>query len=234
MGVKLPVLDMRLERIGQMVRKDSVCADIGTDHGYLITYLAVSGKIKKGFACDINEKPLAKAQKTIAEYGVGDKVKTILADGLCGIENESVDDIVIAGMGGDLIARILDSAPWTKDERLHFVLQPMTKADALRKYLCENGFEIEYERAAEAKRFIYAILSVKYTGKNTKYDDFFLNVGKLPECKDAEASAYLYRKGTKLLETAQKIENALGENEKSISVRSMAQRFIKASGKAGE
>ena len=226
MTLKLPTLDMRLERIGQTVRDNVMCADIGTDHGYMITNLAVSGKIKGGFACDINEKPLLKAQRTIDEYGVSDRVKTVLADGLSGIDKDSVDDIVIAGMGGDLIARIIDSCEWTRDERLHFVLQPMTKADALREYLCNNGFEIEYERAAEAKRFIYTILSVKYTGKNTEYDELFLKIGKLPECNDSQAAEYLLRKGKTLLNTAEKMEQSPNGTQKAKKVRSMGEKFL--------
>ncbi len=198
-------LDMRLERISEMVRSGSVCADIGTDHGYLITQLAVSGKIKGGFACDINEKPLLKAKKTIEEYSVGDIVKTILTDGLHGIDSGCVDDVVIAGMGGDLIARIIDECPWSRDTSLHFILQPMTKAETLREYLFNNGFEIEYERAADAKRFIYTILSVKYTGKNTEYDELLLKTGRLPESKDPEAKQYLMRKAAAMADTANKM-----------------------------
>ena len=228
MAEKLPLLDMRLTRISEMVREGSVCADIGTDHGYLIAYLAVSEKIKGGFACDINEKPLLKAQSTIREYEVEDRVKTVLADGLNGIEKDSVDDIVIAGMGGDLIAKIIDECPWSRDSKLHFILQPMTKADALREYLCNNGFEIEYERAADTKRFIYTILSVKYTGEKREYDDFFLTVGKLPQSRDIEAEHYMRRKAQALLNTAESMTHSPASIEKAKITKELAERILKS------
>lgn len=208
-----------------MVREGVVCADIGTDHGYLIAALAASGKIEGGFACDINEKPLLKAQKTIEEYNVGDKVKTVLANGLAGLEKNSADDIVIAGMGGDLIARIIDDCEWAKDGRLHFILQPMTKADALREYLCNNGFVIEYERAADVGRFIYTILSVKYTGENTEYDELFLQTGKLFESRDVEAKMYLERKSATLKSTAEKMTKSEKSAERAKEVRALAERI---------
>ena len=102
----LPKLDARLAAIASWVREGVGCADIGTDHGYLITWLAASGKIPHGFACDINQKPLQKAAFSLSEYGVSERVKLVLCDGLSGLQAGDVQDIVIAGMGGDLIWQI--------------------------------------------------------------------------------------------------------------------------------
>ena len=52
------------------------------------------------------------------------------------------EEIVMAGMGGELMCEIIGRAPWLKDGKA-LVLQPMTKAEELRKYLADNGFVIE-------------------------------------------------------------------------------------------
>ena len=108
-------LSNRLGQIARMVQPGSVVADIGTDHGQLMVYLAQNGTIRRGYACDINEKPLNKARQIIADYGLEDRIECVLASGLDGLQPGSVDTVVIAGMGGDLTARILDAAPWVRE-----------------------------------------------------------------------------------------------------------------------
>ena len=73
-ALRLPKLDARLSAIASLVRPGVRCADIGTDHGHLIAWLAASGRILSGFACDINRKPLDKAACSLSEYGVSDRV----------------------------------------------------------------------------------------------------------------------------------------------------------------
>ena len=77
-------LSNRLGQIARMVQPGSVVADIGTDHGQLMVYLAQNGTIRRGYACDINEKPLNKARQIIADYGLEDRIECVLASGLDG------------------------------------------------------------------------------------------------------------------------------------------------------
>ena len=68
-------LSNRLGQIARMVQPGSVVADIGTDHGQLMVYLAQNGTgTCRGYACDINEKPLNKARQIIADYGLEDRM----------------------------------------------------------------------------------------------------------------------------------------------------------------
>lgn len=166
--MSLPKLDARLAALAELVRPGMRAADIGTDHGYLIAWLAASGKIPGGCACDINRKPLEKAAFSLRQYGVEDRVTLHLCDGLSGLSPESCDDIIIAGMGGDTIWSIIDKAPWTRDGRLRFVLQPMTKTAALRKMLYQNGFALERELAAVSGGFPYCAMAARYTGEHSR------------------------------------------------------------------
>ena len=84
----------------------------------------------------------------------------MLRDGLEGFGPEDADTIVIAGMGGDEIAAILERAPWTKDGRHSLVLQPMTAADRLRRWLLEHGYAIEKEVLMQDAGKIYAAMHI--------------------------------------------------------------------------
>ena len=145
------VLDERLAAAAQLVRPGSRVADVGTDHGYLIARLLLDGKAVFGYACDIHPKPLEKAAETLKQYGLQDCSALFLGDGLQGLLAEQVDDVVIAGMGGDMILHILDTADW-KNSSQRFVLQPMTKVHELRAGLYQRGYEILQERASICQR----------------------------------------------------------------------------------
>ncbi len=178
-------LDKRLLCVYNFVRENSRAADIGTDHGYLICRLLEDKKITHGYACDINELPLENAKKTAKENNI-DNISFVLCDGLIGVPENDVDDIIIAGMGGELIAKILSEAPFAKQK--HLILQPMTKADSLRRYLYQNGFFIEQETAVKDQKHHYSIMSVYYNGETKEIDEIFSQIGKLtPDIDDAKA-----------------------------------------------
>ena len=196
------ILDPRLEKAAELVRLGAIAADIGTDHGYLICSLVASGKCPKGYACDINHSPLSVAAKNIALYGLEGKIETILTDGLAGLEEKSPTSIIILGMGGDLIGEIIAAAPWVKNEKTQLILQPMTKADHLRRSLYASGFEIVSESAVEAGRFVYSIFSVEYTGKIAAVDDLFALTGLLWYNCDNASRLYLSRTADRLQKKA--------------------------------
>ena len=154
-------------------------ADVGTDHGYLAAYLAAEGICERVTACDINEKPLALAERTVRENGLSDRVRTVLSDGLDSVENDRFTHIICAGMGGELIADIIGRCEWARD--VHLVLQPMTKADFLRGYLYRNGFRIERELAVRDGDFIYSVILAAHTDAPLDYpcDKRYLAAGRL-------------------------------------------------------
>ncbi len=156
-------LDKRMKAVANCVREGAVIADIGTDHGKLPIYLVQTGRAKRAIASDINRLPLEKAKGNIEKYGLNEKIDTILTDGLSGIERFSPTDVVIAGMGGEMIADILENST-VKKEGVRFVLQPMTKEGTLREYLTNNGYLI-YDENIVKERKIYQIICAEYTGE---------------------------------------------------------------------
>lgn len=124
-------------------------------------------------ASDINEGPLKFAQQTIIKYHIEDKIRLLKSDGLKNIPSENVSDVVIAGMGGETIAEIISGTQWLKSG-VNLVLQPMTRAGYLRKWLYNNGFEIAEEKAVIQDRFIYTAIRAFYSG-------YKFNIGKVTE-----------------------------------------------------
>ncbi len=170
-------LGARLSAIAQLVRDDVLLIDVGTDHGYLPVSLVLSGRIRRAIASDVAPGPLSKAEKNRSDTGLDAEISVVFSDGLASIGIEAPSDIVIAGMGGELISKIIDAKPQVKNPDVHLILQPMTKAEHLRRYLCENGFEILSELlACEGK--IYQIISCRYTGKSYALTECELAVGK--------------------------------------------------------
>lgn len=171
-------LNKRLTAAAEQVRPGAVAADIGTDHGYLACALVLSGRCRKVYASDLNHEPLERAEATIAAYGLKEAVIPLLSDGVQNLPAEEVTDFVIAGMGGDLIGSIL------MDERLYdpakrFILQPMTKADVLRRTLYRNGFALTEESAVQDARFVYSVMTTVYTGNRIEIDEWFARTGRL-------------------------------------------------------
>lgn len=157
-------------------------ADVGSDHAYLPIYLCAKGITPQAIASDINAGPVESAVNHINEYGMADKVHAVRADGLCGIDEFYPDCITVLGMGGELIVSILDCAGWIKLRKVSLVLQPMTHAELLYKFLLNNGFSIEDEkicRTGERDDRIYRLIKARYTGNFGTCGDSEALIGKI-------------------------------------------------------
>lgn len=160
MDRKLLALQPRLHLLARLVPEGCRLTDVGTDHGYLPVALLQQGRISAAIASDIGAEPLEHARRTALQYGV-DGMDFRLCAGLSGVAPEETDVIVIAGMGGETIISILQDAPWTADGQHRLLLQPMTKAAALRHWLADNGYTFTDEHLVEDKGRIYPILCVE-------------------------------------------------------------------------
>ena len=158
--MKLPI-SKRLLCCASMVQPGSRVADIGTDHGYLGIYLLQSGAARHVIACDLRKDPLENARRNAKLFGVDGAMELRLSDGLEKILPDEVDTVVMAGMGGDLIQKILSQCPWRKREGLQFILQPQSAGNVLRRWLCEDGFEIRREEPVQDGHFLYTVMDIR-------------------------------------------------------------------------
>lgn len=172
-------LDHRLKTVAEFVHLDKRIADIGTDHGYIPCYLYQQGA-REIFACDILEKPLAAAKATMELYKIpekkeGEGIGLILGDGLDNVP--PVDDVIIAGMGGEMIADIVSRCSYVNKD-MRFILQPMTRDWVLRRELYKNGLYIEEEKTAVVGNKVYTVMLCCYDGIKREIDDKFAFLGK--------------------------------------------------------
>ena len=154
----------RLSSVAKFVRQGAMFADVGTDHAYLPVFLLIRGVIDRAVCSDINAGPLANARATAAEYGVYEKIDFVLTDGAGELSDFGITDMAIAGMGGELIAEIIEGAPFLMRGGVRLVLQPMTKQEHLRRYLYEHGFSLVGEDYVCEGDKSYLILAAEYTG----------------------------------------------------------------------
>ncbi len=152
------MLSVRLQAIANLVNKDSIIADIGSDHGLLPCFLAKEDLIKKAYAIDNKEGPLKFAYDNIETYNLKDKVYPILANGLDNL-NSDVTSIVIAGMGFETIKMILESNFDKVLKVNQVIIQSNTEVSGLRKWIMDKKFLIEEEVIIKDNDKIYTIIS---------------------------------------------------------------------------
>ena len=212
-------LDSRLMAIANLVRKDKIFADIGTDHAYLPVYLVEKGIINKAIAADLRIGPLENAKLAVESYNYSDKIELRLSDGLDNIKENEVEEIAVAGMGGLLISSFIERTTWLKNSDIHLILQPMTHIEELRKTLFDNGFIIDNEVVAEDDDKLYIIVSAYYCGDATAYTELDLILGRLPLNQDDLSKKYLskiYEKYNKKLVALKKADKEYEDLEKIV------------------
>ena len=170
-------LSDRLQAIADLIPKNTIVADIGTDHGYIPIYLIEKGISKRVIATDISGNSLNKIVESIEGTRYRRDIDARIGDGLEPIKPFEVDTVVIAGMGGLLIRDILDGDKYKRDSIVNFILQPNVAAKELRMYLYENNFRIVDEvLVKEDNRFYEVILAER--GKAYVEGDIYYEVGE--------------------------------------------------------
>ena len=209
-------LDNRLKTAAALCRSGGVICDVGTDHALLACYLAKNGA-KEVIASDINDGPLESASRTVEQEGC-DNVRVLKSDGLAAIDY--ADDVIICGMGGELIADIIAGCRFlTANTR--FVLQPMTKPELLRRRLYADGFEIIEERTAYDGKRAYVVMLASYTGEKRDINEVFAFAGKVTDPKFLKLTA------EKLLKNARGMDSSESFAEEAAQLRSLAEKINK-------
>ncbi len=149
-------LSQRLGTVASMVTPGCRIADVGCDHGYLSIWLAYNRVCSGIIASDIRQGPLQKGIDNAAKSNVSDRIDFRLCGGLSDVDEEEVDEIIICGMGGEVISSILEESPWSLKKRL--ILNPASKADILRGFLYKNGMAIATERLVIDSGLMYNII----------------------------------------------------------------------------
>lgn len=248
-GLSSPArLDPRLLQTAAYIREGAVFADVGCDHGYLSIHLMERRGARRGYACDLRPQPLARARANLQAAGLANRVELRLADGLSGLEGCGITDVAIAGMGGEMIAAILERAPFVRQPSgslpgpVRLALQPMSRENLLRRWLWDNGFAILEESAVLSGKFAYLVLCARHSGQpapsrqQSPEDRLFWDyTGLLPRLLEPQANPQQRQAATrKLARTAAYLEemsrglaNAPDRRELALALGRVAGRIQK-------
>lgn len=171
-------LSKRLSAVADMITSGNRLVDVGTDHGYLPIYLVENGQIPSAIALDINKGPLERAKEHIREHNLEQYIETRLSDGLTALNLNEGDTLVIAGMGGPLVIKIIENGAALLEGFQEFILQPQSEIEQVRRFLITHNYKvIEENMILEDGKYYPMMKAVK--GECIPYEkDIFYKYGK--------------------------------------------------------
>ncbi|SNI20553.1 tRNA (adenine(22)-N(1))-methyltransferase [Streptococcus pneumoniae] len=216
------MISKRLELVASFVPQGAILLDVGSDHAYLPIELVERGQIKSAIAGEVVEGPYQSAVKNVEAHGLKEKIQVRLANGLAAFEEADQGSVItIAGMGGRLIARILEEGLGKLANVERLILQPNNREDDLRIWLQDHGFQIVAESILEEAGKFYEFLVVEVgemelSARDTRFGPFL----------SREISPVFVQKWQK---EAEKLEFALGQiPEKNLEERQVLVDKIQA------
>lgn len=191
-------LTKRLRAVTDMVLPCETVCDIGCDHGYVSIALIKEKVASKVIACDVNKGPLEACKKNVERDNLSFAIETRLSDGLKKIKkDDKADCVVIAGMGGRLMTRILEEGDEIVEGLSQMVLQPQSELFLVRQYVRKKGFYIEKEKILEEDGKYYFVMDVRkgeYICKDLENEEVFDMYSEyLIQTKDEVLIEYLKR-----------------------------------------
>jgi len=168
-------LGARLRSVAGYVEKGRAMADIGCDHGWLCVALLQHGRVPRAIAVDNSELSLEKTRRLAGRLGVSDRLDCRTGDGLGPLVAGEAACIVIAGLSGMGIARIIESGQ-AKIGNARLILQPMQGEDTLRRTLIKTGLSIHDEDLVYRKGRLFDVI-VAGRQQAPEYDLAYAQVG---------------------------------------------------------
>ncbi len=209
-------LSKRLLSVASMVTAGNCLADVGTDHGYVPIYLYGKGIIPRAIAMDVNKGPLERAALHIAEAGMKAAIESRLSDGLAALQPGEADSILIAGMGGPLMIRILSAYPSVTASAGELILQPQSEIAEVRKWIYQQGYEIVEEHMVYEDGKYYPMFRAIKNPKVKELTDLEYQYGKPKVLAEPEVlRAYLTRELVNKRAILKKLEEENTEKSKS-------------------
>ncbi len=204
-------LGKRLAAVASLIPEGAVVADIGTDHAYLPVYLVMQKTSPRVIAIEKSPQNCQRARETVNLFNLGEKIEVRCGDGLSALQEEDrVDLVVIAGLGGKTICRLLMTAGEKLERYRRLVLQPMGDASLLRRWLLARGFALAEERLALERGFFYEVMAVE-KGCTYVADPIYYELGPgLMEAKDPLLIPWLQQK----IKNSRHVLDGLGKRAK--------------------
>ena len=200
-------LSKRLQAVADLVTVRECVADIGTDHAYIPIYLTEHKKVKKAFAI--------RAEEHVREAGLKEQIKMRRSNGLEKLSPGEVEAVIIAGMGGGLVMRILTEGRAVAETLQECILQPQSEIAKVREFLLQNGYQIVQEEMVLDEGKYYPMMRVvpSKESEREKWDETQLRYGKLLlEMRHPILEQYLKREEQLKAEILEKLDHQRGEH----------------------
>ncbi len=223
-------LSPRLKMLYDIIPTCNCFADIGTDHAYLPVYLCKNNKCNIAIASDIVKGPLERARTNISKHNMEGRISVRLGGGVSTLKENEADVVLVAGMGGLIIADILKDGREVLKSAKNIILQPMTAVSDLREFLYQNNWKIDKEYLVKDNGKLYNIFSVSLSDTMLDYTDTDIFIGRyLIENKPEHFLEYLDRKITKLKKKLEGLSLSTAENSKEqiLAVRTRLEETLK-------
>ncbi|MBQ8633997.1 MAG: SAM-dependent methyltransferase [Lachnospiraceae bacterium] len=156
--MKFVQLSKRLLAAAGMVTKGNIVADVGCDHAYTSIYLCQAGIAPKVIAMDVNKGPLVGAKAHVEEAGLSEHIDIRLSDGLQKLIPGEADTVLLCGMGGLLMIKILSDYPQATASLKELILQPQSEVGEVRAFLHKQGYEITEEHMLKEDGKFYVMM----------------------------------------------------------------------------
>lgn len=164
-------LSKRLQAVAGLISEGNRLVDVGTDHGYIPIYLVKNGKIPSAIAMDVKKGPLSRAEEHIEQAELSEYIECRLSDGLQKLGIGEGDSLLLAGMGGNLMVRILMEKPEVLKSFQEVVLQPQSAQALVRKKMDEAGWCVDREDIVLEEGKFYPMLRLIPIKRAEKYRD---------------------------------------------------------------
>ena len=201
-------ISRRLQSVAAFVQEGKRLADVGCDHGYIPIYLLQKKKIEKAIAMDINQGPLMRAKEHIQEWGLENYIDTRLSDGVKALKPNEVQSVVIAGMGGPLMEKILTEGNEVLQTVTELVLQPQSEIGHFRRFLIENGYEITHEEMILEDGKYYPIMRAVHGKAKEQTEAEYLYGKKRLQNRKPVLKEFLDREQVRAEELLEKLKNS--------------------------
>ena len=204
-------LSKRLQTVADLVTPGNRLADVGTDHGYVPIWLYEQGRIPSAIAMDLREGPLQRAEEHIRMHGLSEGIETRLSDGLQKLLPGEADSIVVAGMGGMLVVKILTEGQAVLNSVQELILQPQSDLDAVREYLQRTGFVIVQEEMVFEEGKYYPMMRAVHGESTDDRKIWFLYGRLLLENRHPVLKKYLEKEYDGCVKLLEKLEKTATE-----------------------
>lgn len=169
----------RLSQLVELVEQGARVADIATDHAWVPIALLSLERVSSAIGIDLHAAPLERAAANAARLRVADRLSLRRGSGLRPLEAGEADTVMMAGVGGSLMAALLDERDLAALGVSRLILQTYAEPEVARAWVAARGWGLEAELMIEEREMFYTTLVARRELPAAAMDERALWMGPL-------------------------------------------------------